>query len=131
MFIDPIADLILRVKNANSARLPDAVIQTSNLTTSILEVLQNEGYILSYEVKNLTKIKKQTVIKLKYKNLIPTINGFKQISKPGLRVYAQATKIPKVLNGLGVAIISTSNGVVSDKVARAKNLGGEVIAYIW
>lgn len=132
MYMDPIADLITRIKNANSARLPEVKIQTSNLTTSILDILKQEGYILGYDIKNLGKTKKKvTYIKLKYKNKIPSINNIRQISKPGLRVYATAEKMPRVLNDLGIAIVSTSQGVMDNKKAKVSNLGGEVIAYVW
>lgn len=131
MFMDPISDLISKLNNANKAKLMTVKIQTSNLTTSILEILKNEGYIASYSVKNLGKTKKQiTIIHLKYKNQIPAINGLRQISKPGLRIYTSAEDMPKVLNGLGIAVVSTSHGVMTNKKARKANLGGEVIAYI-
>jgi small subunit ribosomal protein S8 len=132
MFIDPIADLIIRIKNASRARHPSVNIVTSKLTSAILAVLKSEGYIEDYEIKKSAKnVKQMTVIKLKYKEMTPTISGIRQISKPGLRVYQEAKFIPRVLNGLGVAVISTSQGVVSDKYARAHKLGGEVIAYVW
>jgi small subunit ribosomal protein S8 len=131
MFIDPIADLIVRIKNATRARLGEVVIQTSNLTSAILNVLKSEGYIDTYEVKKDRNSNKQkTMIKLKYKEQTSVITGIKQISKPGLRVYQEAQHLPRVLNGLGIAVISTSSGVVTDKQARTKHLGGEVIAYV-
>ena len=131
MYMDPIADLISKLNNANKARLQTIKIQTSRLTTSILEILKNEGYISSYNVKTLGKTKKQiTIVHLKYKNQIPAINGLRQISKPGLRAYTSAEKMPKVLNGLGIAIVSTSHGIMTIKNAKKANLGGEVIAYI-
>jgi small subunit ribosomal protein S8 len=131
MYIDPIADLITRIKNANKARHPNCAIYTSNITTAILNVLKQEGYIAGYEVKkgNRTAINK-SVITLKYKDQVPAITGIKQISKPSLRIYQEAKKIPRVLSGLGIAIVSTSQGVVTDKFARSNNLGGEVIAYV-
>jgi small subunit ribosomal protein S8 len=132
MYIDPIADLIVRIKNANRARHQSVSVNTSKLACAVLDVLKNEGYIDGYESKKLAKsVKQMTTIKLKYKELTPTITGIKQISKPGLRVYQEAKRLPRVLNGLGIAVISTSQGVVSDKFARKHNLGGEVIAYIW
>lgn len=132
MYMDPIADLISKLNNANKARLQTIKIQTSRLTTSILEILKTEGYISSYSVKTLGKTKKQiTIVSLKYKNQIPAINGLRQISKPGLRAYTSAEKMPKVLNGLGIAIVSTSHGIMTNKNAKKANLGGEVIAYIW
>lgn len=133
MYMDPIADLLIKIKNANRARLPFVKIQTSKLTSNILKVLLDEGYIASYfEVENKQQSKiKTTTIKLKYKNQIPTINGLKQISKPGLRIYTSCEKMPTVLNGLGIAIVSTSHGIMTNKQAKKANLGGEVIAYVW
>jgi small subunit ribosomal protein S8 len=131
MFIDPIADLIIRIKNATKARHPSCAVYTTNITSAILGVLKEEGYITNFETKkhNKSSISK-TVITLKYKDQTPAILGIKQISKPGLRVYQESSKLPRVLSGLGVAIISTSQGVVTDKFARTNNLGGEVIAYV-
>lgn len=132
MFMDPISDLISKLNNANKARLQTVKIQTSNLTTAILDILKNEGYITSYAIKNAGKTKKKiTIIYLKYKNQIPAINGLRQISKPGLRIYTSAEDMPKVLNGLGIAVVTTSHGVMTGKQAKKANLGGEVIAYIW
>lgn len=132
MFMDPISDLISKLNNANKARLSTIKIQTSNLTSNVLAILKQEGYISNYAVKNLGKTKKQiTIITLKYKNQIPAINGLKQISKPGLRIYSSAEEMPRVLNGLGIAVVSTSHGVMTNKAAKKANLGGEVIAYIW
>jgi len=132
MFMDPISDLISKLNNANKARLSTIKIQTSNLTSAVLDVLKQEGYISNYAVKNAGKTKKQiTIITLKYKNQIPSINGLKQISKPGLRIYTSAEEMPRVLNGLGIAVVSTSHGVMTNKAAKKANLGGEVIAYIW
>lgn len=136
MYMDPIADLLIKIKNANRARLPFIRIQTSRLTSNILKVLLDEGYIASYHETNKMKDKKPskiktTTIKLKYKKQIPTINGLKQISKPGLRIYTSCEKMPTVLNGLGIAIVSTSHGIMTNKQAKKANLGGEVIAYVW
>lgn len=131
MFMDPISDLFSKLNNANKARLSTVKIQTSRLTSAILTILKNEGYIASYSVKNLGKTKKQiTIIHLKYKNQVPAINGVRQISKPGLRIYTSAQDMPKVLNGLGIAVVTTSHGVMTGKQARKANLGGEVIAYV-
>jgi small subunit ribosomal protein S8 len=131
MYIDPIADLIIRIKNANKARHPNCTIYSSNITTAILNVLKNEGYITSFEVKkNAKSAVHKTLITLKYKDHTPAISGIKQISKPGLRVYQESKKLPRVLSGLGIAVVSTSQGVVTDKFARSNNLGGEVIAYV-
>ena len=127
---DPIADMLTRIRNANQAKHEVVEMPASRLKLEILEVLKNEGYIAEYE-----KIEdgKQGVIKvtLKYVNKERVIKGIKRISKPGLRVYAKSTELPQVLNGLGVAIISTSNGVMTDREARKQKLGGEVIAFVW
>ncbi len=132
MYIDPISDLITKINNARKAKLPEVTIYTSKLTTAILDVLKEQGYIEDYAIaKDKKSSNKVTTIKLKYKNFISSISGMKQISKPGLRVYQESKKLPKVLNGLGIAIISTSQGIVTDKFARKNNLGGEIIAYVW
>ena len=127
---DPIADMLTRIRNANQMKHESVSMPASRLKLEILEVLKNEGYIAEYE-----KIEdgKQGVIKvtLKYVNKERVIKGIKRISKPGLRVYAKSTELPQVLNGLGVAIISTSNGVMTDREARKNKLGGEVIAFVW
>ena len=127
---DPIADMLTRIRNANQAKHEVVEMPASRLKLEILEVLKNEGYIAEYE-----KIEdgKQGVIKvtLKYVNKERVIKGIKRISKPGLRVYAKSTELPQVLNGLGVAIISTSNGVMTDREARKNKLGGEVVAFVW
>ena len=127
---DPIADMLTRIRNANQAKHEVVEMPASRLKLEILEVLKNEGYIAEYE-----KIEdgKQGVIKvtLKYVEKERVIKGLKKISKPGLRVYAKANELPKVLNGLGIAIISTSNGIMTDREARKQKLGGEVIAFVW
>jgi small subunit ribosomal protein S8 len=127
---DPIADMLTRIRNANQAKHESVEMPASRLKLEILEVLKNEGYISEYE-----KVEdgKQGVIKvtLKYNNKERVIKGLKKISKPGLRVYVKSTELPKVLNGLGIAVISTSNGIMTDREARQKKLGGEVIAFVW
>ena len=127
---DPIADMLTRIRNANQAKHASVEMPASRLKLEILAVLKNEGFISEYE-----KVEdgKQGVIKvtLKYVNKERVIKGIKRISKPGLRVYAKSTELPQVLNGLGVAIISTSNGVMTDREARKNKLGGEVIAFVW
>ena len=127
---DPIADMLTRIRNANQAKHESVTMPASRLKLEILAVLKNEGYISEYE-----KIEdgKQGVIKvtLKYNNKDRVIKGLKKISKPGLRVYAKSSELPKVLNGLGIALISTSNGIMTDREARSKKLGGEVIAFVW
>ncbi|EGZ31613.1 30S ribosomal protein S8 [Malacoplasma iowae] len=131
MFIDPISDLLLRIKTGTKARKEEVVVHSSKLVEGILTILKNEGYIVDFKTKKLPNNKKETKVILKYKNNVSSISGLKQISKPGLRVYSKAEKLPKVLNGLGIAIISTSSGLMTDKAARAKSIGGEVIAFVW
>ena len=128
---DPIADYLTRIRNANMAKHDSVEIPASNIKKSISEILKREGFIRDYEVADDNK---QGVIKvfLKYgPNGERVISGLKRISKPGLRNYVSAEDLPKVLNGLGIAIVSTSAGVITDKEARQKNVGGEVSAYIW
>ena len=127
---DPIADMLTRIRNANQMKHATVSMPASRLKLEILNVLKNEGYISEYE-----KIEdgKQGIIKvtLKYAEKTRVIKGLKRISKPGLRIYASADNLPKVLNGLGIAIISTSKGLMTDKQARAERVGGEVLAYVW
>lgn len=128
---DPIADFLTRIRNANMARHESVEAPASKMKKDIAEILKNEGFIRDVEYVDDNK---QGIIRvfLKYGNDGQrVISGLKRISKPGLRTYVKADAVPKVLNGLGIAIISTSEGVVTDKVARAKKIGGEVIAYIW
>ena len=129
MMTDPIADMLTRIRNANAMRKETVVIPTSQVKSAILEVLKNEGFIAGYSVSS--DLKSETTITLKYTDNARVIKGLKRISKPSLHVYAKADELPKVLNGLGVAIISTSEGIMSDKDARKKKIGGEVLAYIW
>ena len=124
---DPIADMLTRIRNANQMRNKEVSMPTSKMKVEIAKILENEGFIEGFNVKNNT-----LTLTLKYaENKERVITGLKRISKPGLRVYAGASEIPKVLNGLGIAIISTPKGVMTDKLARKNNVGGEVIAYIW
>ncbi|MCO0832546.1 30S ribosomal protein S8 [Fructobacillus sp. W13] len=128
---DPIADFLTRIRNANLARHASVQIPASKMKKSIAEILKQEGFIRDVEY---IEDNKQGVINvfLKYgEDQQRVITGIKRVSKPGLRKYAKAEDMPKVLNGLGIAIVSTSNGVVTDKVARAKQVGGEVLAYVW
>ena len=128
---DPIADMLTRIRNANTACHETVEIPASKMKKSIAEILLAEGYIKGFEV---IEDNKQGVIKVEMKygdNKEKVINGIKKISKPGLKVYAKANDIPKVLGGLGIAIISTSKGIVSDKEARKLGVGGEVICYVW
>lgn len=128
---DPIADMLTRIRNANIVGHDTVEIPASKMKKSIAEILLNEGFIENFEVVDDNK---QGIIKVEMKygaNKEKVINGIKKISKPGLKVYAKANDIPKVLGGLGIAIISTSKGVVSDKEARKLGVGGEVICYVW
>lgn len=128
---DPIADYLTRIRNANMVRHESLEVPASRIKKDISEILKREGFIRNYEV---IEDDKQGIIRvfLKYgKNNERVISGLKRISKPGLRNYVKANEVPKVLNGLGIAIISTSNGVVTDKEAREKAAGGEVLAYVW
>ena len=131
MYLDPIADLLVRIKTGTKAKKDIIEVRTSKIVTNILKLLKEEGYIIDFEIKDIGNNKTTTLVTLKYKDNISSIMGVRQISKPGLRIYSEAEKLPKVLNGLGIAIISTSKGLMTDKSARKNNLGGEVIAYIW
>lgn len=128
---DPIADMLTRIRNANQMKHEYVEIPASKIKYEILNVIKNEGYI--YDVE-LIPNDKQGVLKVTMKYTEKkerVIKGLKRISKPGLRLYAKASEMPKVLNGLGIAIVSTSNGVMTDREARQKNYGGEVIAFVW
>ena len=128
---DPIADMLTRIRNANSAKHKTVDIPASKIKTAIAEILFKEGYIKSFELIN---DETQGIIRvtLKYDEKgTRVIDGIKRISKPGLRVYASKEELPKVLNGLGIAIISTSKGLKTDKEAREAGIGGEVLAYVW
>lgn len=128
---DPIADLLTRVRNAIQAKHDVVEIPASKEKTEIARILKEEGFIRDYLVSG-EGIKKTITIVLKYgPNNERVISGLKRISKPGKRVYAKANEVPRVLNGLGIAIISTSEGMLTDKQARAKHVGGEVLAYVW
>ena len=128
---DPIADMLTRIRNAQVARHDTVTMPASNMKKSIANLMQNEGFIKSYEVID-DGLQGEIKITLKYLDKKqPVIVGLKRISKPGLRVYASCEDLPKVLGGLGVAIISTSKGVMTDRMARKENLGGEVLCYIW
>ena len=128
---DPIADMLTRIRNANSAKHTTVDIPASNMKRAIAQILFDEGYIKSFEG---IKDEKQGIIRvtLKYdENGKRVISGLKRISKPGLRIYVSKDELPQVLNGLGIALISTSKGIMTDKKAREAGLGGEVIAYVW
>lgn len=128
---DPIADMLTRIRNANSVHHDKVEIPSSKIKIAIAEILKNEGFVRGYEV--LTDNKQNVIrISLKYgTDREKVISGIKRISKPGLRVYSQKDQLPKVLGGLGIAIVSTSQGMMTDKSARKAGLGGEVIAYVW
>jgi len=129
MVNDPIADMLTRIRNANAMRRETVVIPTSSVKTAILSVLKNEGYIADFAATD--GVKSETTVTLKYNGNERVIRGLKRISKPSLHVYAKAEELPQVLNGLGVAIISTSKGIMADRDARKNKLGGEVVAYVW
>ena len=128
---DTIADLLTRIRNASAAKHESVEIPASNMKKAICQILVDEGYVKNYTV---TEDGKQGVIKvtLKYgEGKAPVIQGLRRVSKPGLRIYSNAAELPKVMKGLGIAIISTSRGVMTDREARKQNLGGEVLAFIW
>ena len=128
---DPIADMLTRVRNANSAHKDAVSMPFSKLKSHIAEILEAEGYIASWTVED-AEVGKTLTINLKYgPNRERSIAGMRRVSTPGLRVYAKSTNLPKVLGGLGIAIISTSSGLLTDKQAANKGVGGEVLAYIW
>lgn len=131
LIIDPIADMLTRIRNANANKHDSVLVPSSKTKISIAEILKDEGFIVDFsqvEEKGIKMIN----ITLKYgPNGEKVIQGLKRISKPGLRIYANSEELPKVLNGLGIAIISTSKGIITDKNARKLNVGGEVIAYVW
>ena len=128
---DPIADMLTRVRNANSAYHDSVSMPYSKLKAHISEILQQEGYIASWSVAD-AEVGKSLTINLKYgPNRERSIAGIRRISKPGLRVYAKSTNLPRVLGGLGVAILSTSSGLLTDRQANKKGVGGEVLAFVW
>ena len=128
---DPIADMLTRIRNANAMRYKEVKMPVSKVKTEIAKILKNEGFIEDYKV-NEEKPQGTLVLTLKYVNKKErVITGLKRISTPGLRVYAKADEMPKGLNGFGIAIVSTSKGIMTDKEARKNSLGGEVMAYVW
>lgn len=128
---DTIADMLTRIRNANAMRYKEVEIPASKIKVEIAKILKDEGFINDYKIKK-NNVQDIIVISLKYgDNKERVITGLKRISKPGLRVYAKSEEIPRVLNGLGIAIVSTSKGIMTGKNAKASNLGGEVLAYIW
>ena len=128
---DPIADMLTRIRNANQMRYKEVEIPASKIKIEIARILKEQGFIEDFKIKK-NNIQNIIVLNLKYgQNKERVITGLKRISKPGLRVYAKTEEMPKVLNGLGIAIVSTSKGIMTDKEARKESLGGEVLAYIW
>ena len=129
---DPIADMLTRIRNANNAKHDTVDVPASNMKKSIAQILLDEGYIKNFQIINDGT---QGVIRITLKYLQPgkekVISGLRRVSKPGLRVYAGADELPRVLHGLGIAIVSTSKGVMTDKAARAQHVGGEVLAFVW
>ena len=128
---DPVADMLTRIRNANTAKHESVDVPASNLKKAIAKILLDEGYIKSYEI---VEDGTQGIIRIQLKYLAgkeKVISGLRRVSKPGLRVYAGADELPRVLKGLGIAIISTSKGVMTDKAARANYVGGEVLAFVW
>ena len=131
LVLDPIADMLTRIRNANTNKHDSVLVPQSKTKLAIAEILKNEGFIVDYKSTEVDGIKMMEIT-LKYgPNGEKVIQGLKRISKPGLRIYANAEQLPKVLNGLGIAIVSTSKGIITDKNARKLNVGGEVLAYVW
>ena len=128
---DPIGDMITRIRNAQLRTLYNVKIPSSKFRAKILEVLKQEGYISNYKLLSDSKNKNSLVVDLKYQNGLPVIKEIKRISKPGRRIYARADSIPKIQNGLGLAIVSTSKGIMSDNDARIKKVGGEIICRVF
>ncbi|MDO4282720.1 MAG: 30S ribosomal protein S8 [Clostridia bacterium] len=126
---DPIADMLTRIRNANAQRHATVDIPYSNEKKAIADILVNEGFVASMDV--LEDAHKTIRLTLKYEGKTKVLQGLKRISKPGLRIYANVEELPRVLNGLGIAIISTNKGIMTDKLARKENVGGEVLAYVW
>ena len=128
---DPVADMLTRIRNANTAGHAEVSVPASKIKKNIAEILLKEGYIKSYEVVS-GEVQDSIVITMKYgQGKTRVISGIKRISKPGLKVYAKKEEVPRVLGGLGIAIISTSNGLITDKEARKLGVGGEVVCYVW
>ena len=127
---DPIADMLTRIRNANSARHDTVDVPASNMKKSIAQILLDEGYIKSYQIVD-DGTQGVIHITMKYNGKDKVITGLRRVSKPGLRVYVGADELPRVLRGLGIAIVSTSKGVMTDKAARAAHVGGEVLAFVW
>ena len=130
-FVDPIGDMITRIRNAQMRQLSKVNIPSSRFRTKILDVLKQEGYIADYKLNSESNKKPFITVNLKYSNGLPVIKEIKRISKPGRRIYARADSIPKIQNGLGLAIVSTSKGIMSDYEAKNNNVGGEIICKVF
>mgnify|MGYP000896318111 FL=1 len=130
-FVDPIGDMITRIRNAQMRLLNNVKIPNSKFRAKILDVLKQEGYISNYKLLSDPNKKSSLSVDLKYNNGIPVIKEIKRVSKPGRRIYARATSIPRIQNGLGLAIVSTSKGIMTDNDARNQNIGGEIISRIF
>jgi len=131
-FVDPIGDMIARIRNAQLRALSKVTIPSSKFRARVLEILKQEGYIANYKVLSDNKNKKESLlVDLKYNNGLPVIKEIKRVSKPGRRIYAKADSLTKIQNGLGLAIVSTSMGIMSDNDARTKNIGGEIICQVF
>ena len=130
-FVDPIGDMITRIRNAQMRFLHNVKIPSSKFRVKILDVLKQEGYIADYKLNSESNKKPFITVNLKYSNGLPVIKEIKRISKPGRRIYARADSIPRIQNGLGLAIVSTSKGIMTDSDARNKNIGGEIICRVF
>ena len=130
-FVDPIGDMITRIRNAQLRALNNVTIPSSKFRAKILDILKQEGYIANYKISSDSKKKESLLVDLKYSNGLPVIKEIKRVSKPGRRIYAKAGSIAKIQNGLGLAIVSTSMGIMSDNDARTKNIGGEIICRVF
>ena len=130
-FVDPIGDMITRIRNAQLRALNNVTIPSSKFRVRVLDVLKREGYISNYKPLSDQKNKESLLVDLKYNNGLPVIKEIKRVSRPGRRIYAKADSIPRIQNGLGLAIVSTSKGIMSDSDARTKNIGGEIICRVF
>ena len=130
-FVDPIGDMITRIRNAQLRALNNVIIPSSKFRARILDVLKQEGYIANYKISSDKNKRESLLVDLKYSNGLPVIKEIKRVSKPGRRIYAKAGSIAKIQNGLGLAIVSTSMGIMSDNDARTKNVGGEIICRVF
>ena len=130
MMTDPIADLLTRIRNANTVKHPTVTIPASKLKVELVKLLKEEGFIENYEIEK-QKVGSNIVVTLKYVDGKPVITNLQRVSTPGLRTYSKSKKLPKVFDGMGIAIISTSKGLLTDRAARSQGLGGEILCYVW